>query len=224
MLGLDVCEFGNQVLELMWLAMCYRDFMADRDSEVYPVDEGSVAGISYKAPAQMTMREIQALDCKDKSLTKYKQTLLGCSPMDLDASVPNVQVTRLALVCTTAPEPIFMDLTGDLAALKKKTFVLKEGVEYRLRINFKVNKEIVSGLKYVHYTCKGRLQASKDTYMVGSYGPREEEYEFLSPVEEAPTGLMVRGMYTMKSHFTDDDKSDHLHWEWKLSIKKDWLD
>ncbi|XP_032897086.1 rho GDP-dissociation inhibitor 2-like [Amblyraja radiata] len=198
--------------------------MADRDSEVYPVDESSVAGINYKAPAQMTMREIQALDCKDKSLTKYKQTLLGCSPMDLDASVPNVQVTRLTLVCPTAPEPIFMDLTGDLAALKKKTFVLKEGVEYRLRINFKVNKEIVSGLKYVHYTCKGRLQASKDTYMVGSYGPREAEYEFLSPVEEAPTGLMVRSMYTMKSHFTDDDKSDHLHWEWKLSIKKDWLD
>lgn len=24
MLGLDVCEFGGQVLELLWLTMCYR--------------------------------------------------------------------------------------------------------------------------------------------------------------------------------------------------------
>ncbi|GCB65159.1 hypothetical protein scyTo_0011839, partial [Scyliorhinus torazame] len=137
--------------------------------------------------------------------------------------IPNVQVTRLTLVCAAAPEPISMDLAGDLVALKK-TFVLKEGVEYRLKINFKVNREIVSGLKYVHYTCKGRLQASKDTYMVGSYGPRADEYEFISPIEEAPKGMMVRGMYTMKSHITDDDKSDHLHWEWKLNIKKDWKD
>ncbi|XP_078274487.1 rho GDP-dissociation inhibitor 2-like [Rhinoraja longicauda] len=161
MLGLDVCELGGQLLELVWLAVCYRD-----------------------------------------------------------ASVPNVQVTHLSLVCPTARlEPIVMDLT---ALLKKKAFVLKEGVEYRLKINFKVNKEIVSGLKYVHYTCKGRLQASKDIYMLGSYGPRVAEYEFVSPVEEVPRGVMVRGAYTMKSHFTDDDKCDHLHWEWKLSIKKDW--
>ena len=29
--------------------------------------------------------------------------------------------------------------TGDLEALKKETFVLKEGVEYRVKINFKVS-------------------------------------------------------------------------------------
>ncbi|XP_020382599.1 rho GDP-dissociation inhibitor 3 [Rhincodon typus] len=224
MLGLDVCEFGSQLLELMWLTVCYKDIMADKDPEIYPVEEDALVDSSYRAPAQKTLKEIQEMDNDDESLNKYKQALLGCGPLDIDPKTPNVQVTRLTLVCVTAPEPIFMDLTGDLAALKKKTLVLKEGAEYRLKINFKVNREIVSGLKYVHFTCKGRLQASKDTYMVGSYGPRADEYEFISPIEEAPKGIMVRGMYTMKSHITDDDKSDHLHWEWKLNIKKDWKD
>ncbi|GCC31679.1 rho GDP-dissociation inhibitor 3 [Chiloscyllium punctatum] len=224
MLGLDVCEFGSQLLELMWLTVCYKDILAEKDPELYPVEEDTSVDSSYRAPAQKTLKEIQEMDNDDESLNKYKQTLLGRGPLDIDPKTPNVQVTSLILVCPTAPEPIFMDLTGDLAALKKKTFVLKEGTEYRLKINFKVNREIVSGLKYVHFTCKGRLQASKDTYMVGSYGPRADEYEFISPLEEAPKGMMVRGMYTMKSHITDDDKSDHLHWEWKLNIKKDWKD
>ena len=33
--------------------------------------------------------------------------------LSLDASVPNVQVTRLTLMCEQAPGPITMDLTGE---------------------------------------------------------------------------------------------------------------
>lgn len=58
--------------------------------------------------------------------------------------------------------------------------------------------------------------------MVGSYGPKTTEYEYLTPVEEAPKGMLARGTYTIKSKFTDDDKHDHLSWEWSLTIKKDW--
>lgn len=29
MLGLDVCEFGGQVLELLWLTVCYRGEAVD---------------------------------------------------------------------------------------------------------------------------------------------------------------------------------------------------
>lgn len=61
--------------------------------------------------------------------------------------------------------------------------------------------------------------------MVGSYGPRpSEEYEFLTTMEEAPKGMLARGTYHIKSKFTDDDKNDHLSWEWSLAIKKDWKD
>lgn len=33
--------------------------------------------------------------------------------LSLDASVPNVQVTKLTLMCEQAPGPITMDLTGE---------------------------------------------------------------------------------------------------------------
>lgn len=68
------------------------------------------------------------------------------------------------------------------------------------------------------------LLVDKATFMVGSYGPRPEEYEFMTPVEEAPKGMVCRGNYRNKSFFTDDDKHDHLTWEWNLAIKKEWTD
>ncbi|KAM4652523.1 rho GDP-dissociation inhibitor 2 [Discoglossus pictus] len=178
--------------------------------------------LNYKPPPQKSLQEIQELDKDDESLAKYKKSLLGDGPVVSDPSVPNVTVTRLTLVCDTAPGPITMDLTGDLKNLKKETFVLKEQAEYRVKIHFKVNKEIVSGLKYVQHTFRTEVKVAKATFMVGSYGPRPEEYEFLTPVEEAPKGMLARGTYSNKSFFTDDDNHNHLTWEWNLSIRKEW--
>ncbi|XP_063286766.1 rho GDP-dissociation inhibitor 3 isoform X1 [Pelobates fuscus] len=225
MLGFDVCEFGSQLFELMWLTVCYRDIMADKE-EIKPVEEEheDELDLNYKAPEKKSLQEIQELDKDDESLIKYKQALLGNLPAVVDPHVSNVQVMRLTLVCNEAPGPITMDLTGDVVALKNTSFVLKEGVSYSVKITFKVNHEIVCGLKYVQYTYRKSIKVDKEIHMVGSYGPRIEAYEFLTPLEEAPKGMLVRGTYHMKSCFTDDDKSDHLSWEWNLNIKKDWKD
>ncbi|OCT61783.1 hypothetical protein XELAEV_18047812mg [Xenopus laevis] len=178
MLGLDVCEFGGQLLQLMWLTVCYRDIMADKDGIKHGEEEvEEEVELNYKAPEMKSLQEIQELDKDDESLTKYKQALLGQLPAQVDPNLPNVQVTRLTLICDEAPEPITMDLSVD-----------------------------------------------SENHMVGSYGPRIEDYEFLTPLEEAPKGLIARGTYVIKSKFTDDDKSDHLSWEWKLAIKKEWKD
>ncbi|PKU29288.1 protein disulfide-isomerase a2 [Limosa lapponica baueri] len=45
-----------------------------------------------------------------------------------------------------------MDLTGDLEMLRSRAFVLKEGVDYRVKVSFKVNREIVCGLRCLHLT------------------------------------------------------------------------
>jgi len=58
------------------------------------------------------------------------------------------------------------------------------------------------------------------TDMVGSYGPKNELQSFTAKPEQAPSGMLARGTYTVKSLFTDDDKNEHLKWEWKLEIKK----
>uniref|UniRef100_A0A3Q4HYF0 Rho GDP-dissociation inhibitor 1 n=1 Tax=Neolamprologus brichardi TaxID=32507 RepID=A0A3Q4HYF0_NEOBR len=139
---------------------------------------------------------------------------LHLSKESLHPNVPNVQVIRMSLVCDGAPEPLVLDLCGDLEAFKKQAFVLKEGVEYRIKIMHLSLSNVSSRL----------LTVDKSDYMVGSYGPRGAEYDFLTTVEEAPKGLLARGNYVIKSKFTDDDKHDHLSWEWNLNIKKDWKD
>ncbi|KAJ8963664.1 hypothetical protein NQ314_005455, partial [Rhamnusium bicolor] len=64
-----------------------------------------------------------------------------------------VIVKRLVLVAADRPE-ISLDLSGDLSQLKKETFIIKEGVSYKIRIEFIVQREIVHGLKYVQKTSK----------------------------------------------------------------------
>ncbi|XP_056393029.1 rho GDP-dissociation inhibitor 2-like isoform X2 [Hyla sarda] len=197
--------------------------MADKDG-IKPIEDEAEdeTDLNYKAPEKKSLQEIQELDKDDESLCKYKQALLGAVPDTVDPNAPNVQVMRMDLICEDAPGPITMDLTGNVAALKEKTFVMKEGLCYKIKITFKVNKEIVSGLRYIQHTFRTGIKVDKETHMVGSYGPRIEPYEFLTPLEEAPKGMFVRGTYHMKSWFTDDDKTNHLAWEWNLNIKKDW--
>ncbi|XP_063790888.1 rho GDP-dissociation inhibitor 2-like isoform X2 [Pseudophryne corroboree] len=197
--------------------------MADKDG-IKPIEDDAEdeVDLNYKAPEKKSLQEIQELDKDDESLTKYKQTLLGNLPATVDPTAPNVQVTQMALICDEAPGPITMDLRGNVEALKEQTFVLKEGVSYKVKITFKVNRDIVSGLKYVQHTLRKGIRVDKETHMVGSYGPRADSYEFLTPLEEAPKGMLVRGTYHIKSYFTDDDKTNHLAWDWNINIKKEW--
>lgn len=62
----------------------------------------------------------------------------------------------------------------------------------------------------------------KLTHMVGSYAPKLEMQSYSTPVDEMPSGFVARGTYTVKSLFTDDDKNEHLKWEWCFELKKDW--
>ncbi|XP_054614960.1 rho GDP-dissociation inhibitor 1 [Dunckerocampus dactyliophorus] len=188
-------------------------------------NEETDCAVNYKAPAQKSLVEIQEMDKDDESLRKYKEALLGNVSALADPNTPNIQVTRMTLVCDSAPNALVLDLQGDLDSFKKNPFVLKEGVDYRIKISFKVNREIVSGLKYIQQSFRKGVKVDKSDYMVGSYGPRpSEEYEYTTTVEEAPKGMLARGTYNIKSKFTDDDKHDHLSWEWSLTIKKDWKD
>ncbi|XP_065588493.1 rho GDP-dissociation inhibitor 3 [Cyrtonyx montezumae] len=228
MLGLDVCEAGGQLLELLWLTLCYRDIMADKEGVMLSLDEeeeeDADVALAYKTPERKSLREIQELDPGDESLRKYKEALLGNIPAAVDASIPNVQVTKLTLMCEQAPGPITMDLTGDLEVLQSRPFVLKEGVDYRVKVSFKVNREIVCGLKCLHLTYRRGRPVDRDVFMVGSYAPRDEEYEVVTPAEEVPRGRLARGSYRVRSLVTDDDKTEHLAWEWGLCIRKGWED
>ena len=57
---------------------------------------------------------------------------------------------------------------------------------------------------------------------MGSYGPKKEEQKFTTPLQDAPTGMLARGSYDVKSKFTDDDKNEYCSWTWHFDLKKDW--
>ncbi|KAE8742041.1 hypothetical protein FOCC_FOCC012416 [Frankliniella occidentalis] len=180
---------------------------------------------NYKPPPEKTIEEILAADKEDESLRKYKEALLGDAKAGAVIFDPNderkVIVKKLALCVPDRPD-MELDLTGDLSQLKKQVFTIKEGVSYRIRIDFIVQREIVHGLKYVQKTYRMGVPVDKMTHMVGSYPPKLEMQSYTTPAEDAPSGMMARGSYSVQSLFTDDDKHEHLKWEWAFEIKKDW--
>ena len=46
---------------------------------------------------------------------------------------------------------------------------MKEGIQYKVRIDFFVQKEIVTGLKYVQKISRHGLQLEKMSQMIGQY-------------------------------------------------------
>ena len=66
-------------------------------------------------------------------------------------------VKSLSLVVEERDD-VVIDLTEDLATIKTKSFTIKEGVKFRIKINFVVQREIVHGLKYVQKTYRYRYR------------------------------------------------------------------
>ncbi|XP_055707200.1 rho GDP-dissociation inhibitor 1 [Phlebotomus papatasi] len=180
---------------------------------------------NYQPPPQKTIEEIMAADQEDESLRKYKEALLGKAQAEkivVDATDARKVIVKQLALCVTGRPDMVLDLTGDISKLKKKTFTIKEGVHYRIRIDFIVQREIVHGLKYVQKTLRMGVPVDKMAHMVGSYPPKVDLQSYTTPPEEAPSGMMARGTYSVTSLFTDDDKNEHLKWDWSFEIKKDW--
>ncbi|KAI9821750.1 MAG: hypothetical protein M1827_002331 [Pycnora praestabilis] len=199
----------------------------------------------FKVGEKKTVEEYKQLDQNDESLRRWKESLgIGAGATLSDPKDPRrAIITSLALEVEGRPD-IVVDLTapGSLEALKKKPYSIKEGAKFRMKAVFRVQHEVLSGLKYLHVVKRKGIRVSKDEEMIGSYPPNTSDkptYEkkcnihqqlYLRPVtnaftvntEEAPTGMMARGSYTATSKFIDDDNNTHLEFEWAFDIKKDW--
>lgn len=196
--------------------------MAEEEEVPTPIeDEEPEETPGYKPPAQKTLQEIQTLDADDESLVRYKQMLLAGAGAAADEGGPNVKVLKMSVIVEGRPD-IELDLTGDLSKLREKPIVIKEGASYKIKITFKVVREIVAGLRFHQVTYRKGIRVDKSSLMVGSYGPKADPQEYLTPYDEAPKGMLARGHYTSKSKFIDDDKNCYLEWEWGFDIKKDW--
>lgn len=155
-------------------------------------------------------------DNQDVTLEMYR---VAASSDDIKTGLRHVIVERMDLV-VAGRDDIQIDLTGDLSMLRDSPITVKEGVEFQIRIVFRVQHEIISGLRYHHVVSRKGISVDKQSYMVGSYSAALHSY--LTPIDTVPKGMMARGLYTIKSRFMDDDKNVYLAWEWSMSIQKEW--
>jgi len=186
-------------------------------------DDGPQAP-EYKAPAKVDIQTLKTMDEDDESLKKYKDKLLAGTDSIKDEGGTNVLVKALII---SFPEDadrkeIELDLTGDLKKLVDKPVVVKEGAAYNLTLRFRVQREIVSGLRFKYSLFRKGVNVDSQSFMVGSFAPSVEPTECLLCKDNAPKGMLARGLYTAKSKFIDDDKNCHLDFQWALKIKKDW--
>ncbi|GMS96805.1 hypothetical protein PENTCL1PPCAC_18980 [Pristionchus entomophagus] len=182
-----------------------------------PVDE------FYKAPEKKTVAEIISADSGDDALERYKASLLGnvaaAAQTVIDPTDPRVVLPMTLEIVYGGTVKDSIDLTRNPEGASMK---LKEGVQYHLRLGFNVQREIVTGLRYLHRVAKMGITIEKESYMLGSYGPRAEVHHYNTPQDTAPEGMMQRGKYKIKSKLIDDDGHEYLSWSWNLEIAKDW--
>lgn len=83
---------------------------------------------------------------------------------------------------------VFLSLsqTDKLDNIKNTVYPIKEGIKYRIKIDFYVQREIVTGLKYVQKILRKGIPCENMSQMIGSYAPKKELQTFLSPFEEMP--------------------------------------
>ncbi|RKO97000.1 hypothetical protein CXG81DRAFT_28891 [Caulochytrium protostelioides] len=179
----------------------------------------------YKPGEKKTVAELAQLDANDESLRKWKESLglkSDAAPGAASGDSRKVIITSFALQVAGRPDVVLdVSTPAKVAELAKQNIVIKESVEYRLKVQFRIQNDVVSGLKYLQLVKRGPIRDRMEE-MLGSYGPSPEPYEKRFLPEEAPSGLLARGTYYVKSKFVDDDGVVHLEWDWQFSIKKDW--
>lgn len=192
---------------------------AAEEDDLVPSEESG-----YKPPKAATLEEMKNKDADDEALNKWKASLIKTDPAAMPKDDPRrVVVLALALEVKGRPDVVLeLDKPEKIESVKKSPITIKEGVEYNLKIKFRVQHEIVTGLKYLQAVKRAGITVDKSDEMIGSYGPQAEPYTKMFPTEQAPSGMMTRGHYAVKSKFTDDDKNIHLAWDWSFDIKKDW--
>ncbi|KAG6366049.1 hypothetical protein INS49_000225 [Diaporthe citri] len=184
-------------------------------------------GYKLSQPKQ-SLAEYQQMDSNDESLQRYKESLGLTGGKDLsDPSDPRVCIIEALAMDSPGRSPVTIDLStaGSESTLKDKPFKIKEGAKFTMSATFRVQHEILSGLHYVQIVKRKGVRVSKDSEMIGSYAPNTDKqpvYTKKFNEEEAPSGMLARGHYNAVSSFVDDDKKEHLKFEWSFDISKDW--
>ena len=185
----------------------------------------------YVVGEKKTIEEYTKLDAEDESLAKWKASLGLSANANAYPVTPGdkrtVVIVEMALNFPELPEmpPVVIPMEDANGATigKDISFSIKEKSVYELHIKFRVQHEIITGLKYLHLVKKGLVRVDKVDEPLGSYAPNTTEkpyYEKSFGAVEAPSGMFARGSYSAITKFIDDDKTVHLEFPWSFQITK----
>jgi Rho GDP-dissociation inhibitor len=181
----------------------------------------------YRVGEKKAVTEYLQMDSEDESLRKYKEALLGKAGDLGDPSDPRRVIITEMKVIINGHNPIVYDLSKKDSEkdMHNKPFTLKEKCEYKIQVSFKVQHEIITGLKLLNLVYKKGVRVAKEEEMLGSFPPGKDIHNVVFPRngwDEAPSGMLSRGSYKGKHRFIDDDGKVHLEYEYAFAIKKDW--
>uniref|UniRef100_A0A7S3JZ16 Rho GDP-dissociation inhibitor n=1 Tax=Aureoumbra lagunensis TaxID=44058 RepID=A0A7S3JZ16_9STRA len=190
-------------------------------------DQAGSGGPGYSQAGTNDVSALLKTDADDESLRKYKEQLLGAAAQgDLgDKNDPRkLIVTEFRVMFNNStPDIVFsLDSMAGMMLLKENGMSIKEGIEYKFRISFRVQHEILNGLKFCNKIKKMGVTNSDDL-MIGSYAPQSAPHVFEFPRHgwmDAPKGMMYRGNYTSQDKFVDSDGVTHLEYSYPLKITK----
>lgn len=186
----------------------------------------------YTVGEKKTIQEYTKLDAEDESLAKWKASLGLTTDENAYPVKPGdkrkVVIVEMSLKFPDQPEllPIVINLEdsyGNTITGKEIKFNIKEKSVYQLNIKFRVQHEIITGLKYLHSIKKSGIRVDKVEEPLGSYAPNTKDkpyYEKAFGEVEAPSGMLARGNYSATTKFIDDDKTVHLSFPWSFTIIK----
>ncbi|KAF7352910.1 E set domain-containing protein [Mycena venus] len=202
--------------------------MSHADDDHADLAPSMTPGYKPGGPAK-SADEYAQLDAEDESLARWKASLGIVPGAGGPATGPKVTVLTLELHSTTLPagQKITFDLSdvARLADTKKNPIVIKEDVDYNVRITFKVNHSIISGVRYIQVVKRAGVKVDKLEQMLGSYGPHPKGESYIKDFEtdHSPSGMIARsGTYAVKSRVVDDDGEVYADWEWYFKLAKEW--
>merc|ERR1719295_448603 len=150
----------------------------------------------YKVAEKATVADLMDKDKDDEALQKYKAELLGDG--------------KNTIIDEKDKRQVFFD-----------QLVIEPEGQDRIVIKFRVQREIVLGLKKFTVLKRKGIKVDKSTDMMGSYAPDAEKvnvYNF--PFDVVPDGMLARGTYVARTQFIDDDKTVHCDFSYSFKIAK----
>lgn len=185
----------------------------------------------YTVGEKKTIDEYTKLDAEDESLAKWKASLgLSANSSAYPVKAGDKRTVVIVEMALTFPEDprkesivIPLEDASGNSISKDIKFTIAEKSVYELQIKFRVQHEIITGLKYLHSVKKAGIRVDKLEEPLGSYAPNTTDkpfYEKSLGAVEAPSGMLARGSYSAVTKFVDDDKTVHLSFPWSFQITK----